>query len=201
MKISDIQTFINKLNQKTYIFSELKGQLESKQSSVDAYRSRLTELESKEAKKDAQLMEQQRLLQEAKEQHEAELLAVESKYKAQVEINLFLESRILELLGKLEAAAMCGPSTSSINLASSVSPKERSPPLSASLASSSEGSLAFVHSGGTGIIMNDCCDPQSEIPNLQAIVEPITTTTSGHQVTTPSRSQQQHHKSVHRHQD
>lgn len=144
---------------------------------------RLSELESKDARKEAQLVDLQRLLQETKDQHEFELEAVESKYKAQAEINLLLESRILELHGTLEAATS---STSTMNnLASSASPKERSPPLSASLASSSEGSLAFIHSG-TGIIMNDCCDTAGEIPNLQAIVEPAPS-----QATSPSRQNHQ----------
>lgn len=160
----------------------LRRQLDSRSSLVEALRTRLVELESKEAGKEAQLLEQQRLLQEAKERHEAELRAVESKYDTQVKINLYLEARILELHCSREIAS-CGAGSSAMQLASSASPKERSPPLSASLASSSEGSLAFVHSG-TGIIMNDCCDPAGEIPNLQAIVEPAPS-----QATTPTRSQ------------
>lgn len=101
-----------------------------------------------------------------------------------MEINLLLEGRILELHGTLESIT-CGASTSAGNLPSSASPKERTPPLSVSLASSSEGSLAFIHSS-TGI-MNDCCDSAGEIPNLQAIVEPI----PSNQVASPSRSNQQ----------
>ncbi|XP_015607620.1 hamartin [Cephus cinctus] len=163
--------------------SSLRRQLESRGSLVEALRSRLGEVEMREARKEAQLIDQQRLLQEAKERHEAELRAVESKYKAQVEINLLLEGRILELHGTLEAAT-CSTSSAMMNLASSASPKERSPPLSASLASSSEGSLAF-HTG-TGIMMNDCCDSAGEIPNLQAIVEPAPSL-----VTSPSRSNTQ----------
>lgn len=157
--------------------------MESRISLVEALKIRLTELENKEARKEAQLVELQRLLQETKDQHEAELEAVESKYKAQAEINLLLEGRILELHGTLEAATCSNTNVN--NLASSASPKERSPPLSASLASSSEGSLAFIHSG-TGIIMNDCCDTAGEIPNLQAIVEPVPS-----QATSPSRQNQQ----------
>ncbi|XP_043585583.1 hamartin isoform X4 [Bombus pyrosoma] len=171
--------------QKSYAeeLTNLRRQLESRISLVEALKIRLTELENKEARKEAQLVELQRLLQETKDQHEAELEAVESKYKAQAEINLLLEGRILELHGTLEAAT-CNNTTVN-NLASSASPKERSPPLSASLASSSEGSLAFIHSG-TGIIMNDCCDTAGEIPNLQAIVEPVPS-----QATSPSRQNQQ----------
>ncbi|XP_068982212.1 hamartin isoform X4 [Bombus flavifrons] len=171
--------------QKSYAeeLTNLRRQLESRISLVEALKIRLTELENKEARKEAQLVELQRLLQETKDQHEAELEAVESKYKAQAEINLLLEGRILELHGTLEAAT-CSNTTVN-NLASSASPKERSPPLSASLASSSEGSLAFIHSG-TGIIMNDCCDTAGEIPNLQAIVEPVPS-----QATSPSRQNQQ----------
>lgn len=161
---------------------DLRRQLESRISLVEALKIRLTELENKEARKEAQLVELQRLLQETKDQHEAELEAVVSKYKAQAEINLLLEGRILELHGILEAATC---NTTVNNLASSASPKERSPPLSASLASSSEGSLAFIHSG-TGIIMNDCCDTAGEISNLQAIVEPVPS-----QATSPSRQTQQ----------
>lgn len=152
------------------IFLDLRRQLESRTSLVEALKVRLNELESKDARKEAQLVDQQRLLQETKDQHESELKAVESKYKAQAEINLLLESRILELHGTLEQAT--SSTTTMSNLASSASPKERSPPLSASLASSSEGSLAFIHSG-TGIMMNDCCDTAGEISNLQAIVEPV----------------------------
>lgn len=140
---------------------------------MEALKVRLVELENKETRKEAQLIDLQRLLQEMKEQHESELEAVESKYKAQVEINLLLEGRILELYGKLETTT-CASTSLTANPASSASPKERSPPLSASLASSSEGSLAFIHSG-TGIIMNDCCDVAGEIPNLQAIIEPVST--------------------------
>ncbi|XP_076285859.1 tuberous sclerosis 1 protein hamartin isoform X2 [Lasioglossum baleicum] len=150
--------------------TSLRRQLETRTSLGEALKVRLSEMESKDARKEAHLVELQRLLQETKDQHEAELEAVESKYKAQAEINLLLESRILELHGTLEPAT--SSTTTMNNLASSASPKERSPPLSASLASSSEGSLAFIHSG-TGIIMNDCCDTAGEIPNLQAIVEPV----------------------------
>ncbi|XP_063984171.1 hamartin [Diachasmimorpha longicaudata] len=166
--------------------SNLKRQLDSRTSLVEAQRMRLVELEAREVRTEAQVIDQQRLLQEAKERNEAELRAVESKYKSQVEINLLLESRILELHGNLEALTM-GPGSAAVNLASSASPKERSPPLSGSLASSSEGSLAF-HTG-TGII-SDCCDSAGEIANLQAIVEP--TPSSSSQVTTPSRSSHRH---------
>ena len=147
---------------------------------LESVKSRLVELEHKDARKEVQLVDQQRLLQECKERHSAELEAVESKYRAQLEINLLLEGRVLELHGKLEQAT-CSTTTSgtsaTMNLASSASPKERSPPLSASLASSSEGSLAFIHS------MNDCCDPAGEIANLQAIVEPISTSASSTVIT------------------
>lgn len=174
------------LIQKAYAeeVTNLRRQLESRTSLVEALRVRLVELENKEIRKEAQLVELQRLLQETKDQHESELNAVESKYKAQLEINLLLEGRILELHGTLESAT-CGTSTNVGNLPPSASPKERSPPLSASLASSSEGSLAFIHSS-TGIIMNDCCDSAGEISNLQAIVEPIPT----NQATSPTRSNQ-----------
>ncbi|XP_011495436.1 PREDICTED: hamartin [Ceratosolen solmsi marchali] len=146
----------------------LRRQFDSQTLQLESLRSHLAELEHKDARKEVQLVDQQRLLQESKEKHSAELEAVESKYRAQLEINLLLEGRILELHGKLEQATY-GVSAA-VNLASSASPKERSPPLSASLASSSEGSLAFIQSA-----MNDCCDPGGEIANLQAIVEP-----SGH---------------------
>ncbi|CAL7939958.1 unnamed protein product [Xylocopa violacea] len=176
--------------QKSYAeeLTNLRRQLESRTSLAEALKVRLSELESKEARKETQLVELQRLLQQTKDQHESELEAVESKYKAQAEINLVLESRILELHGTLEATA-CNNTTSN-NLASSASPKERSPPLSASLASSSEGSLAFIHSG-TGIIMNDCCDTAGEISNLQAIVEPTSS-----QASSPSRHNQQRQRNL-----
>lgn len=129
------------------------------------------EHESVEAQRESMLAEQHQLLQEAKERHEAELEALESKYKAQRAINLHLEERVLELLGTLEDKYSSN-NTCTTNTVSSTSPKERSPPLSVSLASS-EGSLAFIHSGGgTGIMMSDCCDPAGEITNLQAIVDP-----------------------------
>lgn len=150
---------------------------------MEALKARLGELENKEARKETQLMELQRVLRETKEQHASELEAIESKYRAQVEINLLLESRILELHGTLEAA-ICSNTSAMANPASSASPKERSPPLSTSLASSSEGSLAFMQSGA-GIIMNDCCDAAGEIPNLQAMIEPVPS-----QATSPSRSTQ-----------
>lgn len=145
---------------------------------------RLGELENKEARKETQLVDLQRLLRETKEQHASELVAVESKYRAQVEINLLLEGRILELHGRLEAATCSNTCSPMANPVSSASPKERSPPLSTSLASSSEGSLAFMHSGA-GIIMNDCCDAAGEIQNLQAMIEPVPS-----QVVSPSRSTQ-----------
>lgn len=146
---------------------------------METLKSRINELEHKDARKEDQLVEQQRLLQESKEKHSAELEAVESKYKAQLEINLLLEGRVLELFGKLEQATL-GSSASGSNLASSISPKERSPPLSASLASSSEGSLAFIHSA-----INDC---SGEISNLELIAEPIAmASTSGTGPKTPQR--------------
>jgi len=152
-------------------------------SHLEALKARLSELENKEARKETQLVDLQRLLQETKEQHASELEAVESKYRAQVEINLLLEGRILELHGKLESAT-CINASPMANPASSASPKERSPPLSTSLASSSEGSLAFIHPGA-GIIMNDCCDTATgEISNLQAMIEPVP---SNSQTTPPSR--------------
>lgn len=156
--------------------------MESRTSHLEALKARLSELENKDARKETQLVDLQRLLQETKEQHASELEAIESKYRAQVEINLLLEGRILELHGKLETAT-CSNTSPMANPASSASPKERSPPLSTSLASSSEGSLAFIHPGG-GIIMNDCCETATgEISNLQAMIEP----SSSGQATSPSR--------------
>ncbi|XP_014474837.1 PREDICTED: hamartin [Dinoponera quadriceps] len=172
--------------QKAYT-EELNGirrQLESRTSHVEALKVRLGELENKEARKETQLVDLQRLLRETKEQHASEVEAVESKYRAQVDINLLLEGRILELHGRLEAATSSNTCSPMANPASSASPKERSPPLSTSLASSSEGSLAFMHSG-VGIIMNDCCDAAGEISNLQAMIEPVPS-----QVASPSRSTQ-----------
>ncbi|XP_011861263.1 PREDICTED: hamartin isoform X2 [Vollenhovia emeryi] len=164
--------------------NNIRRQLESRSSHLEALKARLSELENKEARKETQLVNLQRFLQETKEQHASELDSVESKYRAQVEINLLLEGRILELHGKLETATYSNTSPMG-NPASSASPKERSPPLSTSLASSSEGSLAFIHPGA-GIIMNDCCDTATgEIPNLQAMIEPIP---SSSQTTSPLRS-------------
>ncbi|XP_018392520.1 PREDICTED: hamartin [Cyphomyrmex costatus] len=164
--------------------NNIRRQLESRSSHLEALKARLSELENKDARKETQLVNQQRLLQETKEQHASELEATESKYRAQVEINLLLEGRVLELHGKLETATYSNASPIG-NPASSASPKERSPPLSTSLASSSEGSLAFIHPGA-GIIMNDCCDTATgEIPNLQAMIEPIP---SSSQTTSPLRS-------------
>ncbi|XP_070168079.1 hamartin isoform X1 [Polyergus mexicanus] len=159
--------------QKSYTeeLNNIRRQLESRTSHLEALKARLSELENKEARKETQLVDLQRLLQETKEQHAFELGAIESKYRAQVEINLLLEGRILELHGKLETVT-CSNALLMANPASSASPKERSPPLSTSLASSSEGSLAFIHPGG-GIIMNDCCETMTgEISNLQAMIEP-----------------------------
>ncbi|XP_011259804.2 hamartin [Camponotus floridanus] len=170
--------------QKSYTeeLNNIRRQLESRTSHLEALKARLSELENKEARKETQLVDLQRLLQETKEQHASELEAIESKYRAQVEINLLLEGRILELHGKLETAT-CSNTSPMANPASSASPKERSPPLSTSLASSSEGSLAFIHPGG-GIIMNDCCETATgEISNLQAMIEP----SSSGQATSPSR--------------
>ncbi|XP_012227848.1 hamartin isoform X2 [Linepithema humile] len=172
--------------QKSYTeeLNNMRRQLESRTSHLEALKARLSELENKEARKESQLVELQRLLQETKERHASELDAVASKYQAQVEINLLLEGRILELHGKLETAT-CSNTSPMANPASSASPKERSPPLSTSLASSSEGSLAFIHPG-VGSIINDCCDTATgEICNLQAMIEPVP---SSSQATSPSRS-------------
>lgn len=172
-----------RISRRWNLFVDIRRQLDSRTSHVEALKVRLVELENKEARKETQLVDLQRLLRETKEQHASELEAVESKYRAQVESNLLLESRILELHGTLEAAT-CSNASPMANPASSASPKERSPPLSTSLASSSEGSLAFIHSGA-GIIMNDCCDAAGEISNLQAMVEPVSS-----QATSPSRTTQ-----------
>ncbi|XP_029163759.1 hamartin [Nylanderia fulva] len=172
--------------QKSYTeeLNNIRRQLESRTSHLEALKARLSELENKDARKETQLVDLQRFLQETKEQHASELEAVESKYRAQVEINLLLEGRILELHGKLETAT-CLNASPMANPASSASPKERSPPLSTSLASSSEGSLAFIHPGG-GIIMNDCCETATgEISNLQAMIEP---SSSNGRATSPSRT-------------
>ncbi|XP_033222128.1 hamartin [Belonocnema kinseyi] len=156
----------------------LRRQVETGKALVEAYRCRLGELENKEARKETQLIDQQRLLLEAKERHEAELQAVESKYKAQMEMNLLLQGRILELHGKLEAAT---PSRGSkANLASSSSLKANS-----SVASSSEGSSAVIPSN-FGAVVNDCCDSAGEILNLHGIVvqpppSPVTTPTTSSQ--------------------
>ncbi|XP_044014217.1 hamartin-like isoform X2 [Aphidius gifuensis] len=157
--------------------SNLRRQFDARTSLIDALKVHIVELENKEIQNELHLTEQQRHIQELKEKNECELDAVESKYRAQVEINLLLETTILKLHGELEliknssrriitsgasgGGGGCG--TTSIHLGSSVSPK------SGSLASSSEGSLAF-HSG-IGII-SDCQDSSGEISNLQAIIEP-----------------------------
>ncbi|XP_008556142.1 hamartin [Microplitis demolitor] len=175
----------------------LKRQLDSRTSTIEALRTRLVELENREAYIEGQLVDQQRILQETNERNEAELRAVESKYDAQVAINLLLERRILELHSNLEIAncggnssgAGAGGSSNSNNLAYSASPKDRSPPLSGSLASSSEGSIAFHTSTG---IMSDYCDSAGEIANLLAIVEPVPQSTS--QATTPVRTTSQRRK-------
>lgn len=137
------------------------------------------ELENKEVRKENQLNDQQRLLLEAKERHESELQAVESKYKAQMEINLFLQGRILELHGKLETEISRTGSVT--NLAASASPKERSPQSSASLPSSSECNTQY----NAGSMTNDYNDPPGEIPNLHAIID-----TRPSQTMTPTRSNQ-----------
>lgn len=159
--------------------SNLRRQLDARTSLVDALRVNLSELENREIRTELQLTEQQRLLQEIKDRNLTELSAVESKYKAQVEINLLLESQILQLHGYIELARSGCTGITGINLASSVSPKERSPPLCGSLASSSDGSLAFHP--GIGII-GECPDSSDEIPNLQAIIEPILSVSSRRQV-------------------
>lgn len=131
-------------------------------------------MESKEQRRETQTIELQRTLQEMKAKHEAELKSFESKYQAQVEINTLLEGRILELNGQLELATISMASGSGSG--GTIEPiKERSPTLSVSLASSSEGSLAFIQSinpvSGSGSIMNEYCDNVVEISNLQAIVD------------------------------
>ncbi|XP_014230737.1 hamartin [Trichogramma pretiosum] len=145
--------------------SNLRRQLDQQSLQLESLKSRQVELEHRDARKEVQLIDQQRLLQESKEKHTSELEAVESKYKAQLEINLLLEGRILELHGKLEQATYKATSPFT-NSASSGSPKERSPPLSTSLASSNDGSATLIPA-----VVNEC-DAAGEIANLQAIIEP-----------------------------
>lgn len=161
-------------------FTALRKQVENGKALVEAYRNRLGELENKEARKENQLIDQQRLLLEAKERHESELQAVESKYKAQMEINLLLQGRILELHGKLETEISRTGSVK--NLSASASPKEQcSPQLSASHASSSGDNIQY----NTGNTINDYSDQTGEIPNLHAIIEPRSS-----QILTSTRSNQ-----------
>ncbi|XP_043481993.1 hamartin [Leptopilina heterotoma] len=134
----------------------LRKQVENGKALVEAFRNRLGELENKEARKENQINDQQRLLLEAKERHESELQAVESKYKAQMEINLLLQCKILELNGKLETEN--SQSGSVTNLMSSCSPQP---------SSSVECNIQYNTSG----TINDYNDSAGEILNLHAIIE------------------------------
>lgn len=137
-------------------FVALNQQLEVKSNTLEAYRTRVNELEHVVTQGDETLAANKRLLNDIKDECHEKLEAIESKYQAQLNINRALEERIFELWQRIEFNTkrnLQSPDTSSChevnasttdktNTATGLSP--HSSPLSASLASS-EGSIAFIN--------------------------------------------------------
>ncbi|XP_018331114.1 hamartin isoform X2 [Agrilus planipennis] len=168
--------------------AEIKGLnqlLETKTTNLEAYRSRMIELEQAINHSGEVLDFHKRLINQVKEEYDEMLKAVESKYQTQLTINRSLEERVLELQQRIDLSLRRGgglvnsPDTSSCHevhatatdrtsVATGISP--HSSPLSASLASS-EGSVAFaIHAGDS-----------KEVKNLQVIMdekEPLQQTVS-----------------------
>lgn len=134
----------------------LNQQLEAKCNTLEAYRTRNSELDCLVTQGEEDLAAQKRLVNEIKDECHEKLEAVESKYLTQLNINRALEERILELWQRIEFNSkrhVQSPDTSSChevnasttdktNTAAGLSP--HSSPLSVSLASS-EGSTAFIN--------------------------------------------------------
>ncbi|CAG9857248.1 unnamed protein product [Phyllotreta striolata] len=138
----------------------LNQQLENKISNLEAYRSRVLELEHTIGVKDDLILSQKQILCALNEEKFEKLEAVESKYQTQLLINRCLEEKILDLWQRLEYVkrSVHSPDTSScheVNVTTTAGLSPHSSPLSASLASS-EGSMAFH---------------EREVKNLQAIVD------------------------------
>lgn len=142
---------LNKPNFVFFLFSlGLHHQLEAKSNLLEAYRTRISELEHSIVQGEDILTTQKKLLNDTKDECHEKLQAAESKYQTQLHINRALESRIFELWQQVEAKrSLQSPDTSSCHevqpsiteksaTAAGLSP--HSSPLSASLASS-EGSI------------------------------------------------------------
>uniref|UniRef100_A0A6P7F9D8 Hamartin n=1 Tax=Diabrotica virgifera virgifera TaxID=50390 RepID=A0A6P7F9D8_DIAVI len=138
----------------------LNQQLDNKMASLEAYRTRVLELEHVIVSKDDLILSQKQMLAAINEEKFEKLEAVESKYQTQLTINRSLEEKILDLWQRLELGktSVHSPDTSScheVNVTTTAGFSPHSSPLSASLASS-EGSTAFH---------------EREVKNLQAIVD------------------------------
>lgn len=127
--------------------SGLQRQINAKSVTMEAYRSRIADLEHSLVAKDELFLSQKRAFTTLSEEHAVMMEAVESKYNTQLAINRCLEERILELRMKLESEAARrrtnSPDTSSCHEVRTTPTATHSSPLSASLASS-DGS-AIMH--------------------------------------------------------
>lgn len=178
---------------------QLQNQLDNRQVLIEAYRSRIGELEHELIRKFDASSEEKRSLNHAQEEYDEKIKAVQSKYHTLMSINRSLEEKLLfyqqeDLMNSHKrGGGIHSPDTSScheVNPTPSITERggtgggaggvrlsPHSSPLSASLASSSEGgSVGFLYSGGgTG------SDGRGEVKNLQLIVdraEPPTPTTA-----------------------
>ncbi|XP_057651489.1 hamartin isoform X3 [Diorhabda carinulata] len=138
----------------------LNVQLETKQANIEAYRSRVVELEHALTMKDDLILSQKQMIGTINEGKFEKLEALESKYQTQIVINRGLEEKIMELWQRVDSAKrhVGSPDTSScheVQVTTTAGLSPHSSPLSASLASS-EGSTAFH---------------EREVRNLQAIVD------------------------------
>ncbi|XP_056635013.1 hamartin isoform X2 [Diorhabda sublineata] len=138
----------------------LNVQLETKQANLEAYRSRVVELEHALTMKDDLILSQKQMIGTINEGKFEKLEALESKYQTQIVINRGLEEKIMELWQRVDSAKrhVGSPDTSScheVQVTTTAGLSPHSSPLSASLASS-EGSTAFH---------------EREVRNLQAIVD------------------------------
>lgn len=160
---------------------EIKGvneMLDLRNSTLEAAKARIAELESVITRRDMIIADQKRVLEQVKEEYQEKLESVESKYQTHRSITQRMENHILELLHKLSLAENTSmgkntrsPDTSaahevSVSSAGSADkpfgPSNFSPhssPLSESLGSA-EGSLSGILSG-EGV----------EMKNLQVIVD------------------------------
>ncbi|XP_017775140.1 PREDICTED: hamartin isoform X2 [Nicrophorus vespilloides] len=170
----------------------LQQQLESKNLIIEAHRSRISELEQAMCHHGEAEAMYKKTFNDLREEFHEKIKSVESKYRSQLSVNQALEEKIFDLYQQVESTCRRGvhsPDTSSCHevnatmtdrtgTAPGLSP--HSSPLSASL-TSSEGSMAFVH---------------SEMKNLQVIMDQRDTVTIVRSSTIESDISQEAHSST-----